>query len=141
MGSVAQAHYLCLISHRCSYYFWFRKSQAKSEELLRKNDLTMIHSALYAIVTIQGESVEIEMFILNVEEAQWDANTQQIMGKSPEIKRHNKRLAEVKVKLERIFDMLQIDYEHVAAPSLVKDFFTEKRLFRFHDPATDFGIF
>ncbi len=111
--------------------FWFRKSQAKSEELLRKNDPNYDTLGFICCrVTIQGESVEIGNVHIECRKSQWDANTQQIMGKSPEIKRHNKRLAEVKVKLERIFDMLQIDYEHVA-PSLVKDFFTEKRLFRF----------
>ncbi|WP_428657667.1 hypothetical protein [Runella sp.] len=111
--------------------FWFCKSEAKKEAMLRKQDPG--HDTLGSIccrVTIEGEYAEIGYVHIDCRKSAWDAENQRLKGNGDNNKKHNKWLNEFKVKIERTFDLLQIEFEHVTA-MLVKEFVTEKRLFRF----------
>lgn len=111
--------------------FWFRKSEAKKEVLQRKQDPQ--YDTLGSIccrVTLEGESVEIGNVHIECRKSVWDVENQRLIGKDAKTKSHNKQLSDLKVKIERIFGLLQIEFEHVSA-ELVKEYVTEKKMFRY----------
>ncbi|WP_277337976.1 phage integrase SAM-like domain-containing protein [Runella sp. MFBS21] len=111
--------------------FWFRKSEAKTEVTRRKENPDYDTLGNIACrVTIDGEAVEIGNVHIECRKSNWDPENQRLKGSSNEVKKHNKRINELKVQIERTFDLVQIEFEHVTA-MLVKEFVTQKRLFRF----------
>lgn len=111
--------------------FWFRKSEAKKEVLQRKQDPK--YDTLGSIccrVTLEKEFVEIGNVHIECRKSVWDAENQRLIGNDAKTKSHNKQLSDLKVKIERIFGLLQIEFEHVYA-ALVKEYVTEKKMFRY----------
>lgn len=110
--------------------FWFRKSQAKSEALLRKDPDYDTLGTISCRVTIEGEVVEIGNVHIECRKSVWDNENQRLIGNDVNTKRHNKRISELKIKVERTFDLLHVEFDNVTA-DLVKDYVTEKKLFRY----------
>ncbi|WP_428657557.1 hypothetical protein [Runella sp.] len=111
--------------------FWFRKSEAKEEVMLRKQypDYDTLGN-ICCKVTLEGESVQMGYVHIECRKSVWDAEQQRIIGSDAKIRNHNKRLDEVRIKIERIFSLLQIEFEYVSA-DMVKDYVTEKKMFRY----------
>lgn len=133
MGSVAQSHYLMFNIPQMYILFWFRKSGAKKEVNLRK--LNPEHDALGSIscrVTFEGNSVEVGNVHIECKKSAWDAEQQRLKGNDAQTKRHNRTLVELRTRLERVYEMLQVEYNGQATATMVKDFYTGKRVFRYN---------
>ena len=111
--------------------FWFRKSEAKVEVMQRKQDPQYdTKGNISCRVTLEGESVEIGNVHIECRKSSWDAENQRLIGSDAKTKSHNKQINDLKTKIERTFGLLQIEFEYVSAV-LVKEYVTEKKLFRY----------
>ena len=109
--------------------FWFRKSEAK-----QKNEVSTDCDSIGSIccrITIDTKSAEIGSMHLQTARSGWDANKQQIKGHGDGARRANRKLSEVRSKLERIFELLQIEHAEDVSPPMVKDLYCGKKLFRY----------
>jgi integrase len=111
--------------------FWFRKSESKSEISHRKQNPK--HDTLGNIscrITVEGIAVEVGNVHIECRKSAWDSENQRLIGTDYNTKRHNRTIAELRIKLERLYEILSIEHEHVTA-SMVKDFYTGRRLLRY----------
>lgn len=132
MGSVAQSHYLMFNIQQMYILFWFRKSEAKKEVMLRKqNPAYDTLGNICCRITLHGNSAEVGNVHIECRKSVWDAENQRLKGGDVSIKRHNRTLVELRMKLERVYEILQLEYNGQETAAMVKDYFTGKRLFRY----------
>ncbi|AEI50672.1 phage integrase SAM-like domain-containing protein [Runella slithyformis] len=112
--------------------FWFRKSDSALEKNKRKNDLNYdILGSLCCRVTIDTVVGEIGSLHINIKRSTWDEKAQRILGSDASTRRGNRTLNDVRNKLERIFELLQVEHGEDVTPLMVKELFTGKKLFRY----------
>lgn len=74
---------------------------------------------------------EIGSLHINLRRSTWDEKAQRILGNDASTRRDNRTLNDVKNKLERIFELLQVEHGEDVTPMMVKELFTGKKLFRY----------
>lgn len=108
--------------------FWFRKSGAIAEIEKQKDVRYDRWGSICCRVTIETRWVEIGSTHIEVQQSAWDAEYQRLKGNNYKIQ--NKKLEDIKAKLERIFELLQLENDEVTA-EMVKEIFLEKKRFRY----------
>ena len=108
--------------------FWFRKSGAKTEVEKQKDVNYDRWGSICCRVTIETRWVEIGSTHIEIRQSAWDAESQRLRGSA--YKTQNKKLEDIKAKLVRIFELLQLENEDVTA-EMVKEIFLEKKHFRY----------
>lgn len=111
--------------------FWFRKSEAKGEILNRKKN--HLHDTIGNVccrITISTQIIEIGSVHINLRRSDWNEAAQCLNGRDETSRKHNRKLTEIKAKLERTYELLLLDNEDVE-PVTVKMHFLGKRLFRY----------
>ena len=111
--------------------FWFRKSEAKKEVMLRNRPAHDTLGSICCRITFDGQSVEVGNVHIECRKSVWDAENQRIIGTDTNTKRQNRTLMELRLKLDRVYEMLMIEYSGEVKAAMVKDFFTGKRVFRY----------
>ena len=111
--------------------FWFRKSEAKVEVEKRKKANYDTMGSVCCRVTIDTKTIEIGSTHLELRRSGWEADKQRVRGNDDGARRANRKIAEVRAKLERIFELLQIEHGEEVTPEMVKDMFVGKKLFRY----------
>jgi hypothetical protein len=105
--------------------FWFRKSEAK-EQMLNSDPLGTIQCR----VTIDNNDCELGSTKISCKKSLWDPSTQVVSGSLKRIVRANQKLEAISTTLLRLHDVLSTKYDYVT-PSLVKEYFLEKRKFTY----------
>ncbi|WP_273212595.1 phage integrase SAM-like domain-containing protein [Runella zeae] len=112
--------------------FWFRKSDSKAEKLKREENPNYdTLGGLCCRITIATQVEEIGSVHINIKRSAWDEKTQRVIGNDSNARRYNRTLNDIKNKLERIYELLQIEHGDEVTPKMVKDLFTGKKFFRY----------
>ena len=110
--------------------FWFRKSGSKDEVARASEPGYEKVGSVCCRVTIDGQWAEIGSTHLKVRQGQWDVKNQKVKGGGATAKQQNKTLDDLRARLVRIFELLQVDNADVTA-GMVKEIFLGKKLFRY----------
>lgn len=112
--------------------FWFRKSTSMLEKTNRKNDPSYeTLGSLCCRITIGTQVEDIGSLDINLRRSTWDEKGQRILENDTSTRCDNRTLNDVKNKLERIFELLQVEHGEDVTPMMVKELFTGKKLFRY----------
>lgn len=104
-------------NQKLSILVWLFKAKATKDS----------HAPIYARVTIDGRSEEITLGRKTSPEY-WDAENKSVTEAGIEAKITNQKIVQAKTNLDRLFMVLQTQYEHIK-PAMLKTLITDSHLY------------
>jgi hypothetical protein len=112
--------------------FWFRKSDSTIEKKKRlENSEYDTAGSICCRITIDTQVCEVGSLHITLKRSAWDEKAQRVLGNDVSVRRYNRTINDMKSKLERLYELLQVENGEDVSPLMVKDLFTGKKLFRY----------
>mgnify|MGYP000355480031 CR=1 FL=1 len=104
--------------------FWFRKSDSTIEKKKRlENSEYDTAGSICCRITIDTQVCEVGSLHITLKRSAWDEKAQRVLGNDVSVRRYNRTINDMKSKLERLYELLQVENGEDVSPLMVKDLF------------------